>query len=98
MAIIMAACRPAGAIVEELGCELFGGKNWAAPSLDRLSSDRRDMSKHEREGAMLATLRHYTHQAHHIQSEGGEPSYSRADAQHILALAASFVAHAMSGR
>ena len=89
----VSACR---VIVDELGCQVFGQVDWVSPSLDRLSSDRGGMSKNERERAMLATLRHYTHQAHHGHSEGGEVSYSRADAQHILILVASFVAHSGS--
>ena len=48
------------------------------------------MSKSERLGAILGTLRHYTNQAHHGQSEGGEVNYSRADAQLILTLTATF--------
>ena len=83
-------------IVDELGCRIAGCKDWAKPSLDRLSSNPRGMSKSERERAMLGALRHYTHQAHHGESEGGEISYSRADTQHILTLAASFVARARS--
>ena len=90
----VSACR---VIVQELGCEIFDRTDWAGPSLNRLSSkDRREMSKSEREGAMLGALRHYTHQAHHGQGEGGEINYSRADAQHVLTLVASFVAHSRS--
>lgn len=90
----VSACR---VIVEELGCEVFGRKDWDGPALGRLSSkDRREMPKSEREAAMLGTLRHYTNQAHHSPSEGGEVNYSRADAQHILTLVASFVAHSRS--
>lgn len=82
-------------IVKELGRKVFGCADWAKLSLDRLSSDRGGVSKNECAGAMVGTLRHYTHLAHHGQSEGGEVSYSRADAQHIslLTLPASFVAH-----
>ena len=90
----VSACR---AVVEELGCEAYGGVRWDRPFLEALSSGRREMSKSEREGAMLAALRHYTHQAHHGRSAGGETDYSRADARHVLALAASFAAHCRSG-
>ena len=89
----VSACR---VIAEELGRQILGCADWARPSLDRLSSDRGGMSKNESERAMLGALRHYTHLAHHGQSEGGEVRYSRADAQHILTLAASFVAHSKS--
>ena len=87
----VSACR---VIVEELGCQLFDSADWDGSALGRLSSkNRRDMSKSERHAAILGTLRHYTNQAHHGQSEGGEINYSRADAQHVLTLVASFVAH-----
>ena len=86
----VSACR---VIVGELSCQIFGCADWAKPPLDCLSSDRAGMSKNERERAMLGTLRHYTHLAHPGKREGGEVSYSRADAQHILRLSASFVAH-----
>lgn len=90
----VSACRM---IVEELGRQIFGRKDWDGPALGRLwSKDRREMSKSEREAAMLGTMRHYTNQAHHGPSEGGEVNYSRVDAQHILTLVASFVAHARS--
>ena len=89
----VSACR---VIVEELGRQVFRSTDWAITSLDRLSSDRGGMSKNERERAMLGALRHYTHLAHHGQSEGGEICYSRADARHILTLVASFVAHSRS--
>ncbi|MDE0171919.1 MAG: hypothetical protein OYH76_13290 [Defluviicoccus sp.] len=90
----VAACR---VVVDELGRQQFGAKNWAGPSLRRLSSDERDkMPKDERARAILSALRHYTHQAHHGQSDGGETGYSRADAQLILTSVASFVAHSRS--
>lgn len=86
----VSACRT---IVEELGRQVYGCTDWARTSLDRLSSNRSGMSKSERERAVMATLRHYTNQAHHGQNEGGEIIYTRADAHHILTLVASFVAH-----
>ena len=90
----VSACR---VTVEELGRQIIGSADWAGPLLDSLSSaNRREMSKVRRERAMLGTLRHYTHQAHHGPSEGGETTYSRADARHVLTLVASFVAHARS--
>lgn len=90
----VSACR---VVVEELGHQVFGRNDWDGPALGRLSAkDRREMSRSEREAAMLGSVRHYTNQAHHGPSEGGEVNYSRADAQHILTLVASFFAHARS--
>ena len=90
----VSACRT---VVDELGCEAYGRAGWDKPFLEALSSGRREMSKSERGGAMLAALRHYTHQVHHGRSEGGETDYSQADARHVLTLAASFAAHCRSG-
>ena len=91
----VSACR---VIVDELGRQMFGSTDWAGLSLGCLSSkDRGKTSKGEPERAILATLRHYTHLAHHGHSEGGEVSYSRADAHHVLTVVASVVAHSRSG-
>ena len=65
----VAACRM---VVEELGHRMFARTDWAGPSLDRFQSKRREMSKGEREAAILAALHHYTHQSHHGESAGGE--------------------------
>ena len=87
----VSACR---AVVEELSVQMFGGTKRTERSDVPPSSKPKEMSKSEREEAILDALRHYTNQAHHGPSVGGEVNYSRADAQHILTLAASFVAHA----
>ena len=52
----VAVCRM---VVEELGHRLFARTDWAGPSLDRFKSKRREMSKDEREAAILAALHHY---------------------------------------
>lgn len=84
-------------VVQSLGQHKFKRSKWAGSLLKRLSDNGSNMSKHERESALWACLRHYTHQAHHTEDEGGEAGYSRADAMLILTLTASFVAHAQSG-
>ena len=89
----VATCRT---ITDELGYRKSGNRNWANESLDRFASGRKNMSKEERDLANLAALRHYAHPAHHGPSEGGEANYTRADAEHALALAASFVARWLS--
>ncbi|WP_200371978.1 hypothetical protein [Rhodovibrio salinarum] len=86
----VASCRT---VVQELGFHRFKNKDWAAPLLKRLAADRNSMAKDEREAAMWASLRHYTHQAHHGDSEGGINRYTRADAQLVLTLTASFLTH-----
>ncbi|MXX89838.1 MAG: hypothetical protein F4213_17955 [Boseongicola sp. SB0677_bin_26] len=87
----VSACR---VVVEELVAQMSGGAKRPGRSPEQVPAKPRDMSKSDREGAMLEALRRYTHQAHHGPSEGGEVNYSRADARHILTLTASFVAHA----
>lgn len=52
-----------------------------------LGSAPRAMSKDERESAILAVLRHYTHLAHHSEIHGGGVTYSRAEAKLLLTLA-----------
>lgn len=85
----VASCRT---IVQDLGALRFGGKDWSTPLLKRLANDRAGMTKEERESAIWGSLRHYTHQAHHGDSEGGELYYTRAEAKLVLALTASFIA------
>jgi hypothetical protein len=51
------------------------------------------MSKEERESAIHAVIRHYTHQAHHGGTEGGATCYSRSEAKLILSLSAALLAH-----
>lgn len=84
----IASCRT---VIQELGYLKFDKVEWAPTLLGRLVNDRRDMMKEEREGALWATLHHYTHQAHHGESEGGIADYSRAEAQFVLTLTASFL-------
>ena len=83
-------------VMQELGLYRYKEGGWASGFLERLASDRKEMTKSEREGALFAVLRHYTHQAHHGPSEGGVPVYARAEAQFVLSLTAAAVAHAQS--
>jgi hypothetical protein len=89
----IAACRIA---LEELGHHKFGRKGWAAPLLERLAKERQSMTVAEREASLLATVMHYTHQAHHGGSEGGISHYSRDDALLILTMTLSLVRHCKS--
>ncbi len=82
-------------VVHEVGQKKFGkGEEWAVPLLKRLAHERDKMTKDEREAAIYAVLRHYTHQAHHSKSEGGEAAYTRSEAKMILSQTAALVAHA----
>lgn len=90
----VSSCR---AVIQELGHHKFKKRDWSAALLDQLANGRKDMTKAEREAALWGTLRHYTHQAHHGSSEGGEADYSRAEARMVLTLTASFVAHMQAG-
>ena len=42
------------------------------------------MTKPQREEAVYAAARHYTNLAHHARGDGGETSYTRAEAEFIL--------------
>jgi len=87
------SCRTA---MQELGHRKFGKKSWAGPLLSRLASARDEMEKDEREAALWGALRHYTHQAHHAEGEGGVSAYTRSEAQLILTLTASLAARAQA--
>jgi hypothetical protein len=89
----VALCRT---VLDEVGHQKFGKKDWAGPLLDRLSSDRTGMSGGEREAVLWATVRHYAHLARHGASDGGVPHYSRAEAQLLLTMVASLVAFAQT--
>lgn len=86
----IASCRT---VIQQAGQRRHGQLHWARPALDRLAQDRKGMSKGERESALWAILREYTHLAHHAAGEGGESDFSRADAQFVLRLTVSAVAH-----
>jgi len=72
---------------EELGGERL------APAIDMLCTDRRGMTKGDREDLLMAALQHYAHLAAHSESQRGQLEYSRADAKLALSLAASLPEH-----
>lgn len=71
--------------------EELGGSRLAA-ALTKLKNDRMNMSKDERQTAILASLQNYAHLAAHSSSEGGV-DYNRADAAFALSVAAALAAH-----
>ncbi len=84
----ISSCRIA---IDELG--KLRDMNWTS-ALDRLATDRRkDMNKSQREEAMFAVLRHYTHMAHHATGDGGANDYTRAEARFVLCVTAAATAH-----
>lgn len=89
----VSACRN---IVQDLGHKNFNKEDWSKAALDLLGSNRRNMTKNEREASIWGTIRHYTHQAHHSEGEGGEEIYSPAEARLILTLSAALVSHAQT--
>ncbi|MYF93517.1 MAG: hypothetical protein F4184_16015 [Gemmatimonadetes bacterium] len=79
-------------VMEELGNRSYPEERWPVKALKRFGADDRDdMTKSEREVALWAAIRHYTHPAHHSVSEGGEAEYARTEAQFILILTAGTV-------
>ncbi len=80
--------------VEALGKWRFEQEHWAGKSLSQLATknEREAMSKHERETALWATIRHYTHPAHHVDSDGSTSEFSRSEAKLILTLVAALFA------
>ena len=85
----VATCRD---VIQETGQMRYGKKSWSNVLLDKLDKNARNgMNKEDRAGAIWGTLRHYTHQAHHSKSEGGEKLYTRSEAKLALILTATFV-------
>jgi hypothetical protein len=83
-------------VIQELGFHRFKDKEWHVDQFNNIKNNRPNMTKDERETALWALLRHYTHQAHHGESEGGVVNYGRSDAQMALSLTAAFVAHSQN--
>lgn len=83
-------------VVQETGQKLYGEQDWSGSRLDRLASGRRDMTKAQREEAVNAAIRHFTHPAAHAEGEGGD-YYTRAEAKLVLSMAAAIVSRAVGG-
>ena len=73
--------------------ELAGLRDLELPlAFKRLGEGRSgDMTKPQREEAVYAALRHYTHLAHHAAGDGGETSFTRGEAQFMLSATAAAV-------
>ncbi len=77
-------------VIEALGKNL--GIDWNA-ALSYFSKGRKSMTKQQREEALYAALRHYTHPPHHV-SDGGDPKvYTRQEAQLALTLTCTAVSN-----
>jgi len=84
----VASCRTA---IQELGHHVFGNEGWAVKTLKQLDENATTMAKEDREKALFAVIRHYAHQAHHGEGEGGVRHYTRSEAQMILRMTAAAV-------
>jgi hypothetical protein len=61
-------------------------------ALKALSSDQREgMDKAQREAAMMAAIRHYTHPAHHSATLPLQTGFTRSEAKFLLQLTAACV-------
>lgn len=85
----VAECRP---VIEVLGRLQTGDEDWSADVIAEFKANQSQMSKHRRELAIAAAVRHYVHQAHHASVEGGSTTYTRGQAWLILTTTAALVA------
>lgn len=69
-----------------------GERAAVSSSIESSKSSKREMTKLQREFALVEAVRHYTHLAHHTDRQGRPEYYSRDDANMLLAMAASLVA------
>ena len=83
----VAECRK---VIESYGKTRFNADGWSSESFKKLTQpSRKTMPKAERETAILATIYHYTHQAHHDNQENPSEQYSRAEAKRTLTMTAT---------
>ncbi|MCY4012745.1 MAG: hypothetical protein OXG82_08535 [Gammaproteobacteria bacterium] len=88
----IASCR---IVIDELGGLL--GRKWSL-AFNRLAEDGGGkMTKAQREEAVCAAVRHYTHLAHHAPGDGGEINFTRAEAEFVLRATAAAVRLAWMG-
>jgi len=88
----VATCRH---VIQDLGNYWFNDEDWAAPGLEMLKGRSRTMTKGDRERALMAVIRNYTHLAHHSESEGGSRDFSRSEAQMVLQATAAIVSRVL---
>ena len=88
---VVARCRKALDSVQAILDE----KELATAAVDKfLKGPRRQMSKLEREFVVGEAARNYAHLAHHVDQDGEQEWYSRADATFLLALAIAVISSA----
>lgn len=82
----VASCRK---VIEEVGNHQHGTTEWPNGAFQPFKSgNMKDMEKDDRERALLAMLNHYSHLAHHSESQSGHSEYSRSEAGMILEMTA----------
>jgi hypothetical protein len=88
----VACCRH---VLEAIGEKTHANGTWRGAVLKTLGSreEREQMSKSDRQLAILAALHHYTHSSHHPGSDGGLVLYDRTDAKMALSMAAALAAN-----
>jgi hypothetical protein len=62
----------------------------------KMNATKREMTKLEREFALMEAVRHYTQLAHHVDERGAAEYYSRDDANMLLATAAALVSSSLA--
>lgn len=75
-----------------------GGTDAAMKAFSGNGSEKRSMSKFDRQLVVAEAVRHYTQLAHHVDPTGTKQYYSRDDATFILSIAAAYVSNASIGQ
>lgn len=89
---VVSECRLA---IESTGLAV-GEQSGIASAAQKLKSNKREMTKLEREFSLMDAVRHYTQLAHHVDDRGAAEYYSRDDATMLLAMAAALISSSMA--
>jgi hypothetical protein len=73
-----------------------GEANAGGASAAKYAKEKKLMTKYERTLFIGEAIRHFAHLAHHPNSDGTQETFSRTDAQAILACTVAFVDGALS--
>jgi hypothetical protein len=89
---VVSECRLA---IESAGLAT-GEQTAISAAAKKMNSTKREMTKLEREFALMEAVRHYTQLAHHVDDYGAAEYYSRDDANMLLATATALIASSLA--
>lgn len=89
---VVSECRLA---IESAGLAT-GEQTAISAAAKKINAAKREMTKLDREFALMEAVRHYTQLAHHVDERGAAEYYSRDDANMLLATAAALISSSLA--